>query len=201
MELLSRLFGSAERVKVIRYFLHHEDVFVTEEMVREATKSKVPILKKELSLLTAISFLEKKKTKMYIASGTKKQPKLKEVTAYALVSSFAYIAVLKELLFTYSENDLKELAARFKGLGRIKLFLVSGIFVSDDKARLDILLVGDAFKKPKVEKVFDSISAETGREIRYALMDSEEYEYRIKMYDKFVLDVLEFPHKKIINKF
>jgi hypothetical protein len=31
-------------------------------------------------------------------------------------------------------------------------------------------------------------------------MDVEEYEYRMKMYDKFVRDIIEMPHETVIDK-
>ena len=31
-------------------------------------------------------------------------------------------------------------------------------------------------------------------------MDVEEFEYRYKMYDKFVRDILDLPHETIIDK-
>jgi hypothetical protein len=89
---------------------------------------------------------------------------------------------------------------RFKAVGRIKLFIVSGIFLHEQKARVDILIVGDLMKKDKAEKIFDTLSSELGREIIYSLMDVEEYEYRTKMYDKFIRDVFDSEHEVVVNK-
>jgi hypothetical protein len=33
-----------------------------------------------------------------------------------------------------------------------------------------------------------------------ALFDTEEFMYRLKMYDKLLRDVLDYPHEKIVNK-
>ena len=85
-------------------------------------------------------------------------------------------------------------------IGRIKLFVVSGVFIGEPKSRVDILIVGEAIKRPKAEKILESISAEIGRDVVYAIMDVEEYEYRYKMYDKFLRDIVDMPHEAVISK-
>ena len=78
--------------------------------------------------------------------------------------------------------------------------LIAGVFVDETKSRVDILLVGEAIKKPKAEKVLEALSAEIGREVVYSMMDVKEYDYRIKMYDKFIRDILDMPHETVIDK-
>lgn len=201
MELLSRLLGGIERVKIMRFFLHHEDELFAGNDVIEKTKSKSVPAKKELIALTAMGFIERKRVKMVVTSGGKKKTsRVKEVNGYKLNGEFPHNQALKELLFDFQLVDKKELASRFKTLGRVKLFVVAGIFINDPKSRLDILLIGEAIKKPKAEKIFEGISAEVGREVIYSIMDVDEYEYRIKMYDKFIRDVMEMPHEKVVDK-
>lgn len=201
MELLSRLLGGIERVKIMRFFLHHEDQLFAATDVIEKTKSKSVSAKKELTALAAMGFIEKKRAKMVVTTGAKqKTSRIKEVNGYKLNGEFPHNEALKELLFDFQLVDKKELASRFKTLGRIKLFVVAGIFINDPKSRLDILLIGEAIKKPKAEKIFEGISAEVGREVIYSIMDVDEYEYRIKMYDKFIRDVMEMPHEKVVDK-
>ena len=200
MELLARLLGSIERVKIMRFFLHHEDQLFAPGDVIDKTKSKTASAKKELQALASLGFIEKKRAKMVVTTGKKAISKIKEVNGYRLNGEFPHIQALKELLFDFQLVDKKELASRFKAVGRIKLFIVAGIFINDPKSRLDILVVGEAIKKPKAEKILEGISAEVGRDVVYSMMDVEEYESRIKMYDKFILDVIEMPNEKVIDK-
>lgn len=185
----------------MRFFLHHEDQLFAAADVVEKTKSKSVSAKKELTALAAMGFIERKRAKMVVTSSDKKKTsRVKEVNGYKLNTEFPHNEALKELLFDFQLVDKKELASRFKALGRVKLFIVAGIFINDPKSRLDILLIGEAIKKPKAEKIFEGISAEVGRDVVYSIMDVEEYEYRIKMYDKFIRDVIEMPHEKVIDK-
>lgn len=202
MELLARLLGGTDRVKIMRLFLHNEEVNFSLHEISEKTKSKSVIVRKELTSLVGIGFIEKKKTKTYSTGGNgrKAVSKVKEIIGFKLNSSFPHNQALKELLFDFQLLDKKELASRFKPIGRIKLFIVSGVFIGELKSRVDILIVGESIKRPKAEKIFDSLSAELGREVVYAIMDGEEYEYRYKMYDKFLRDIIDRPHEAVIDK-
>lgn len=202
MELLSRLLGGTERVKIMRFFLHHDEMILSLHEISEKTKSKSVLVRKELTALCTIGFIEKKRAKMVITTGSGKKvsSKVKEVNGYKLNQSFAHNQALKDLLFDFQLLDKRELASRFKIIGRIKLFLVAGVFVGGKKSRVDILIVGEAVKRQKAEKVLEGLSAEIGREVVYSIMDVEEYAYRIKMYDKFVRDILEMPHEIVIDK-
>jgi predicted transcriptional regulator len=202
MELLARLLGGVERVKIMRFFLHHEDIVLSLSEVSDKTKSKSALARKELTALTNIGFIEKKKSKMVITTGAGKKvySKVKEISGYKLNTNFPHNQALKELLFDFQSLDKKELVARFKLIGRIKLFVLSGVFIGDTKSRVDILIVGEGIKRQKAEKVLESLSAELGREVVYSIMDVEEYEYRYKMYDKFLRDIIDMPHEKVIDK-
>ncbi len=200
MELLARLLGGIERVKIMRFFLHHEDQLFAPSEVIDKTKSKTASAKKELAALASIGFIEKKRAKMVVTTGKKAVSRVKEVNGYRLNPEFPHNSALKDLLFNFHHLDKKELASRFKAAGRIKLFIVAGVFINDPKSRLDILVVGEAIKKQKAEKILDGISAEIGRDVVYAMMDVEEYDYRLKMYDKFILDVIEMQNEVVVDK-
>lgn len=189
-------------MKIMRLFLHHEDQVISPHDISEKTKSKSVLVRKELALLASIGFIEKRRTKtvVTVGSGKKMVSKIKEVSGYKLNILFPHNQALKDLLFDFQLLDKRELASRFKLVGRIKLFVVAGVFLGEEKSRVDVLLVGEAIKRPKAEKVFELLSAELGRDVVYSIMDVEEYEYRFKMYDKFVRDIMEMPHEKVIDK-
>ncbi len=200
MELLAKLLGGQERVKIMRFFLHHDDGIWTPHEISDKTKVKGAIARKELSALTSIGFIERKKYKTLTNGSSKKNQKVKETICYKLNAEFPHNQALKDLLFDFQLLDKRELASRFKNIGRIKLFVVAGVFVGLNDSRVDILIVGEAIKKPKAEKIFETLSAELGREVVYSILDVEEYEYRFKMYDKFVRDILDMYHEKVIDR-
>lgn len=202
MELLARLLGGNERVKIMRFFLYHDEMIISGAEVADKTKVKGTLARKELNALSSIGFIEKKKGKTYVSvgKGAKATSKVKEIVGYKLNPLFPHNQALEELLFDFELLDKRELANRFKPVGRIKLFIVAGVFLAEEHFRVDILLVGEAIKRPKAEKLFEALSAELGREVIYSIMDVEEYLYRFKMYDKFVRDIVEMPHERVIDK-
>jgi hypothetical protein len=159
-------------------------------------------VRKEITLLLNIGFLEKRKSRVYttVGKGKKAKTAIKEVLGYGLNKEFSHNQALRDLLFNFETFDRKDLVNRFKNIGRVKLFVTSGIFVGWKDSRVDVLIVGESLKRPKVEKVFELLGSELGREVIYSIMDVEEYDYRIKMYDKFVRDILDMPHQKLIDK-
>jgi len=60
--------------------------------------------------------------------------------------------------------------------------------------------VGDKLKRGAVDRVIKTMEAEVGRELVYAVFDTADFLYRLNAYDKFIRDVLDYPHEKIIDK-
>ncbi len=63
MELLARLLGGNERVKIMRFFLYHDEMIISGAEVADKTKVKGTLARKELNALSSIGFIEKKKGK------------------------------------------------------------------------------------------------------------------------------------------
>ncbi len=52
----------------------------------------------------------------------------------------------------------------------------------------------------KLENAVKTLEAEIGKELKYVWFDTNEFTYRVSMYDKLIRDVLDFPHEKILNR-
>lgn len=70
----------------------------------------------------------------------------------------------------------------------------------DAHRSLDMLIVGDKLDVGLLQKNIALLESEVGKELRYATFTTEEFMYRIKMYDKLIRDVFDFPHQKLINQ-
>ena len=44
------------------------------------------------------------------------------------------------------------------------------------------------------------IEAEIGRELRYAAFTTEEFRYRVGVYDRLIRDAFDYPHRTILDK-
>jgi hypothetical protein len=66
--------------------------------------------------------------------------------------------------------------------------------------RADLLIVGNNLKRNVIDRVIKNLEAEIGRELAYAVMETGDFNYRLAACDKFIRDVLDYPHSVIIDK-
>ncbi len=191
--ILDNLFGSRVRVKLLKllYRQHPEQLMMSDLVVRVQEPSF--IVRRELDLLQQLKMIRK-------ARGAKTG-----ADKYGLNEEFDFFPELQDLVLKPSPAETDRLAKRINSLGRVKLAIVAGIFVSqpDDttyEAPADLFIVGDDIERGKLTKFLKSLEAEMGTEIRFGIMDADEFKYRYEMFDRFLRVLLEGPHRKIINK-
>ncbi len=185
-EILEMLFGSKSRVRVLRFFLlNPENEYSAEEV---ATKNMITLasVRKEIASLKKINFIKEK---------TKKGKKF-----YNLDQQFHFYSELKSLISKSTASPESKSLTRLSGIGEVKLVLVSGIFLDYPKSKVDMVLVVNNVNRGKLKNVMNSLEAEIGREVSFALMNSEEFKYRLDMLDRFLLDFLEGPHTELVDK-
>jgi len=181
MEILGKILGNSARVKIMRLFLMNKDQSFNNKEIVKISRVNSSALRKELKLLSSVKFL-KKKGKNYIFN-----------------PSFKYTPEFEKLLVNLEAVDKNEIVNNFKKAGKIKLLLVSGMFIKNPESRVDLLIVGDNMKKNKVEEEIRKLEAEIGAELVYAVFNTKEFSYRLNMYDKLIRDILDFPHEIILQ--
>lgn len=145
----------------------------------------------------------KSKKKTVKAPRSKPRPKTERFT---LDPQFEYFSELRSLILKSSSGEKERMIKKVTDLGRVRLAVISGIFLSDPDVAdsydspADLFIVGDDINRAKLRNFLASIEAEIGTEIKFTLMDKEEFDYRYNMFDRFVRVLLEGPHEKIINK-
>lgn len=180
--VLAKLFGSADRIKVIRLFLLNQESLLRTKDISRRAKVSAGSLRKEIQMLLGIGFISKKKE------------------GWMLNSAFSLFLPLKKLVLNTAPFSKTELIKKITKSGKIKLIIISGIFIQEDNSRADILVVGDDIKKGRLEKILREIEAGVGKELNYAIFSTQDFLYRIGAYDKFIRDILDYPHEKILNK-
>lgn len=210
---LPKLFGGPARVKLLRLFLLNPEL--TLDRAEILRRSKVPSapLGKELSMLLSIGFLRTSTISIDVgkgsSSGEEPRPRsntrpLKsgktKLSGWKLNPQFKLNAALGELLFETDLFSNEELIKRFQVVGKLKVLIIAGIFLRETDSRIDLLLVADNVKKNVLERVVKGLEAEIGRELNYTIFSSADFEYRVSMYDKFVRDVLDYPHTTVLDK-
>ena len=208
METLGKLFDSTARVKVMKLFLSNEDkTFDNEDLVKR-TKTALPTLRKELSLLEKAGFLKKrvfyKEIEVRIPK-TKKKPAVvkivkKKANGWGINEKFQYLAPLHSLLVDMTSFTSSSILKNLSGAGKLKLVLVSGAFIQNSESRVDILVVGDNIQTSRVDRAVGILESEIGKELRYVVLRTDDFNYRLNIYDKLVRDILDTPHQKIVNR-
>lgn len=209
MELLAKLFGTGDKVKIMRLFVLNPDLAITTEEVARRSRVALGSAKKELAGLESLNFLRSKTTLSPISlpgdgaislKKKKVQPKIKRKRGWQLDLTFPFLTPLRSILKTDLLSDRRDFAKRFNHCGKIKLLAIAGIFIDATDSRADLVIVGDGLKKRLIEKEVQLLESEIGKELVYAIFDSADFDYRLNACDKFVRDILDFPHEKIINR-
>ncbi len=184
---LQKLFGSDARIKLLRLFLFNPKLTLT--VPDAAQRSRVPerTARKELALFAQVGLIRRSPTRR--GSGSR----------YSVNVNFKYFGVLQNLLLNAPERA-KDIFERVRAAGVIKLIVVSGIFVGDWDGRLDLLIVGDRIKDKRLRARMRKLESEIGRELRYAALTSDNFLYRLNMNDKLVRDVLDYPHRLVLDR-
>lgn len=202
MEILAQLFGSRERVRIMRYVLAHEKDSFDSKTVIETLGLDPVVVRKELKLLTKVAFI---KECTYVKQTTKKKGKTEyieknKVAGYKLNTSFVFLVNFKNLLLEKEELAPTEIYEHFKKLGTIELFILGGVFQGKTGRDIDICIVGTNLKKAKIEAKIIEIEGFIGTELKYAIFDTEEFNYRYMLYDRFVRDILHENNIQVVNE-
>ena len=119
---------------------------------------------------------------------------------YYVNKDFQFFQELRMLILKAAPANRPALQKRISQLGGVKLAILAGIFINAENSRVDLLLVGDSIKKPRLNNFLSWLESEVGKELNYVVMSTDEFKYRLDMYDRFIRDILEYPHEKLINK-
>jgi hypothetical protein len=185
-EIFSQLLDSRVRSRLIKFFmLNDKHEYSAQDVVRKNKTSSVQTAK-ELHRFERMKMIlvRSKKGKKYYQTNT----------------DFIFYPELKNLVVKSNTMPECRSLGKVKGLGKVRLALISGVFLNYPKGRADMLIVGDEMSRAKIKHLLESLEAEVGKEINYSIMGSEEFKYRTDMLDKFIMEFLEGPYEEIVCK-
>ncbi len=184
MEILGKILGNGARVKIMRLFLLNRNKGFKNKDIVKRSRISPNAVRRELRLLASVNFIKRRS--------------LVSLDWY-FNPLFKYGEEFKDLLLSSDTLNKQVILNNFKKVGRVKLIIVSGIFIKNDDSRVDLLIVGDKMKRGKIEKGVHKLEAEIGVELVYAIFDTKEFIYRLNMYDKLVRDILDYPHEVLLQ--
>lgn len=202
MDTLGALLGSTARVKILRLFLSNSIEVFSVADVAQKSKVKGAEARREITLLKKIGFLTEKSCvkEVVVKRGSKETVVKKRMVGSQLKQDFSLLAPLKNLIFAEMPLSRSEIIKRFRSVGKIKLLILAGVFIDEPDSRVDVLVVGDGVKKRALEFALRSLESEIGKELSYSALETSDFLYRVSVYDKFVHDVIDFKHDRVIDK-
>lgn len=202
MDILTALFTSPAKIKILRLFLFNEGTPFLASEITDRSKCPLGKVKHELGILSKAGLIKKKNVlkEIEVKRGKKTSVKKLSGVGYILNDKFPYLEPLKNLLTVASIHADESLAKRFAGSGKIKLFVASGVFIQNWDSRVDLLIVGDELNLNKIEAAIRVIESEIGKEIAYSAFETPDFEYRLGIHDRLVRDILDYPHVTLLDR-
>jgi len=201
MDILGKLFGGTEKVKVMRLFITNPELIFDFKEIAKRSKITSVVARREIALLRQLELIQAKRGLTPVSNQPAGSVGVgKKLNGWQLNPEFPFLAHLRTLLRADILGRQRELTNRFARGGKIKLLIVAGIFIQAEESRADLLVVGDKLKRTVIDRAIKTMEAEVGRELVYAVFETADFLYRLNAYDKFVRDVLDYPHEKIIDK-
>lgn len=198
MNSLEKLFASGAQVKIMRLFIFNPNTSFDAAEVARRTKVRPVSVRKVLSGLEKAGLIKQKSvSRTTVVRGKKKSKKVK---GWFLNEAFPYLTPLKNLLMPTDSVTYKDIEKKLRPSGRIKLILISGVFLHDPEARVDILVVGDALKTKNLTSAMGDLEAQLGAELAYTALDTEDFLYRQAINDRLIRDIFDYPHQIILDK-
>ena len=180
------LFISKVRVRVIKLFLTNPDSQFYVRQIGRKVGSEINAVRRELERLHRIGFLKK--------SGRGNR------LFYSVKPDFVF---LDELLgMVVKETGLgRALLEKKEELGKISFALLSRAFAKgrvSKPSEIDLLIVGKVVTS-LLTKLVEDEQQRLGREVNYTVLTPEEFDFRKRRKDPFIVDILSQPRVVLLG--
>jgi len=184
--MLEQLFSSKTRVKLLKLFLGQSEE--KDYYIRELTRllsEHLNSIRRELDNLEDLGLIysQEKDKKKY----------------YAINKDFILLPELKALLLKSKELGDQKLVQQLERIGPLELLVLTGSFVGQSQAQVDVFMVGRV-QKTKLDRLLKIYEKETGRDLKYTTMTKKEFEHRVELGDRFIFTLLNGRRITVVNK-
>jgi hypothetical protein len=192
--MVEQLFGSKTRVKLLQLFYSNPNrSFFVREITRKIDEQ-INSVRRELSNLLSIGIIVSENTdnKLY----------------YEVNQKYEYYEPLQEI-FGGGVTKKKRKAAKdagtdapvddeYKALGKVELVVYTGQFTRDERAGIDLLVVGN-INTNALDKFIAELEAKEGKELRYTTMSLADFKYRKQINDRFITGIVDAKKQVVID--
>ncbi len=192
--MIDQLFGSKTRVKLLELFYSNPNrSFYVREITRKIDEQINSVRRELANLLNAgIIVSETTNNKLY----------------YEVNQDFEFFQPLTEIFGkglpkksgkkTKASNEESQ-DDTLKMLGNVELALLTGQFTRDESSGVDLLIVGHV-NDNQVHKYVADMERKEGKEVRYTILTPSDFDYRLKIKDRFITTVLGAKKQVLVDK-
>jgi len=175
--MLQDLITSKVRVKILLLFLSQNNVGLHVREITRRVGTEINAIRRELDNLTKIGIIKRE------AQGNRVYYRIKKEYPYYL-----------DLVTCYQKEHglASKILSEQKTLGKVKFALISKEFIEGRKSGVDdvdLLLVG-AVDTKALKVIIDKEQEKIEHEINYCIMPEDEFDFRKKRLDPFIIKVL-----------
>jgi len=187
--MIEQLLGSKTRLKLLQLFLSNPN---RSYYVREITRKigeQINSVRRELSNLLNIGIIVSETTNNRLY--------------YEVNQKYEFYDPLKTIFGSGNQTTSKVTTKSdrrddIKALGNVDILIYTGQFTRDETAGIDLFIVGNT-NAHAVQKFVSELEAKEGKEIRYTVMDLEDFKYRLQVKDRFVTNVLSAKKQTLVD--
>lgn len=207
---MEQLFGSKTRVKLLKLFMSNPNrSFYVREITRKV-EEQINSVRRELANLLSLGLITSDSTnnKLYYEVDQKYEhynalrelfTGKKSVSAPAVTSEDETVPANDNVEKTAKTQKVTTVDEKvWNKAGNIAGLAYSGAFTRDSQAPVDIMIIGDV-PVSRAEAAVAELEKQEGKELRYAVMELEEWQYRRQINDKFWLQVVDSKNLVIID--
>jgi hypothetical protein len=186
--MVEQLFGSKTRVKLLQLFYSNPNrSFFVREITRKIDEQ-INSVRRELSNLLSIGIIVSENTdnKLYYEVNQK----------YEFYDPLLTIFGSGKRVKVDKNADSPD--SDYKALGKVELVVYTGQFTRDERAGVDLLLVGNV-NKNALEKFVSELEAKEGKELRYTVLSLADFKYRKQIKDRFITGIIEAKKQVVVD--
>ncbi len=195
--MVDALFGSKTRVKLLHLFLSNPgQSFYVREITRKIDEQ-INSVRRELSnmLDAGVITSDSANNKLY----------------YQVNKDYEHYRSLKTMFgggkgttgtkkADSSEDDPnKQYAIDMEKIPGLRIVLFTGVLIGENMSPIDVLFVGN-LSQAKLKATVNQIEKIANREIRYSLLASDEFYYRLSIRDRFISEILKSRYLAILDR-
>jgi predicted MarR family transcription regulator len=196
--MIEQLFGSKTRVKLLKLFYGNVNrSFYVREITRKIDEQ-INSVRRELANLQSVGIItsDTSNNKVY----------------YEVNQRYEFFEPLEQIFGAPVPKKPKrtkavapEVAAEqpvasddMKALGHVELACLLGQFTRDNTSGVDVLVVGN-INANALQKYVAELEQQENKELRYAVLSTDEFKYRLQIKDRFISNVMSAKKQVLVD--